>query len=146
MRIFNRILLIALLAAILVCIGAIIYLSLTPQPSDKFTEFYLLNQDGKASDYPREIKAGQPVTVILGVVNHETNPATYKVQIMVNGATINTLETGNLLNNQKLERKIDITLNNAGANQRVEFYLFMNNQENPHIKDPLVLIVNVAGG
>jgi len=146
MRIFNRILFIALLAAILVCIGTIIYLSLTPQPSDKFTEFYLLNQDGKASDYPEEIKAGQPVKVILGVVNHDTNPATYKVQIMVNGAIINTLETGNLLNNQKLERKIDFTLNHAGANQRVEFYLFMNNREKPHIKDPLVLIVNVAGG
>ena len=146
MRIFNKILFCVLLTTILVCIGFIVYLALTPNPEDRFTEFYLLNTDGKAAGYPVEIKAGQPATVILGVVNHETNPATYKVQIMVNGAIINTLETGNLLNNQKLERKIDITLNNAGANQRVEFYLFMNNQEKPHIKDPLVLIVNVAGG
>ena len=131
---------------ILVIIGltaAIVYLCVTPQPGDKFTEFYLLNQDGKASGYPREITAGQPAGVVAGIINREGIPAAYRIQIKANGAIIDSIETGTVVNGQKWERRVDFSINNAGDNQTVEFYLYMNKDVLPHIKDPLVLVMNV---
>ena len=131
---------------VLVIIGltaAIVYLSVTPPPGDKFTEFYLLNRDGKASGYPKEITAGQPAGVTAGIINHEGTPAAYTIQIKANGAIIDSIETGTVVNGQKWERRVDFSINNAGDNQAVEFYLYMNNDALPHIKDPLVLVMNV---
>jgi len=131
---------------ILLIIGltiSIALISLNPHPEDRFTEFYILNADGKAQDYPREIKAGQSATVIIGVVNHEGHPADYRVQILSNGAIINSIDTGTLLNEQKWEQNMALSLTNPGDNQKVEFFLFLKGEGNPHIKDPLILVINV---
>ena len=37
----------------------------------RFTEFYALGPEGKASGYPRELMVGEETVVILGVVNKE---------------------------------------------------------------------------
>jgi len=124
-------------------IVAIVYLSVSSQPGDKFTEFYLLGQDGKTSGYPKEIAAGQPAVVTAGIINHEGAPVAYTIQIKANGDIINSIETGKLLNDQKWEHRVDFNINNAGDNQKIEFYLYMNKEAVPHIKAPLVLVMNV---
>ncbi|MGD0854237.1 MAG: DUF1616 domain-containing protein [Dehalococcoidia bacterium] len=139
----NKAVFYVLILVIIGLIAAIVYFSVTHQPGDKFTEFYLLNQDGKASGYPAEIVAGQPASVIAGIINHEGTPVTYRIQIQANGAIINSIETGTLLNDQKWERRVDFSINNADDNQKVEFYLYTNKDLSPHIKDPLVLVMNV---
>ncbi|MCX6006178.1 MAG: DUF1616 domain-containing protein [Chloroflexi bacterium] len=132
-----------LILVIIGLIAAIVFLSVTPQPMDKFTEFYLLNQDGKASGYPAEIVAGQPASLITGIINHEGAPVTYRIQIQANGAIINSIETGTVLNDQKWEHQVDFSINSTGDNQTVKFYLYMNKEALPHIKDPLTLVTNV---
>jgi uncharacterized membrane protein len=140
---FNRALFIILVAVIIGLTAAIVYLSATPNAGDRFPEFYVLNSEGKASGYPREIMAGQPSTVTLGVINREGAPTAYRIQVAANGAIINSIETGTVLNGQKWERKVDFTLDSAGDNQTVEFYLYRNNETTPRIKDALVLKTNV---
>ena len=135
---------IILILIILIVAGAILFIALTPHDKDQFTEFYLLNQDGKASAYPSEIKAGQPLVVVLGIVNHEGSPSDYKIQIEQNGVIIKTVTAGVLQKTQKWEGKVDFTLDKTGVAQRIEFYIFLNNEEKPHIKDPLVLIVDAT--
>ena len=142
MNIFNKILSGVLVAAIILCTGFIIYLSVTPSANDKFTEFYILNESGKASDYPFDVKAGQPVSVVLGVVNHEYRTADYKIQIRQNGAIIKSIIVGPLPDKQKWEEKVDFTVEGSGRSQP-EFYLFKDNGEEPHIKDPLTLKLNI---
>jgi uncharacterized membrane protein len=140
----DKVLLIILILVIIVLAGAIIWVNLSPKPGDKFTEFYLLNQDGKASGYPAQTAVGQPVTVIIGVVNHERAPLNYRIEATVaNGAIIKSLETGMLSDGQKWEQKVDLVLNQAVNNQKVEFYLYPNKETKPLIKDPLVLLLNV---
>ena len=143
MTVFNKVLMAVLLAAILVTLGLIIYLQVTPPPSDRFTEFYLLNGDGKAADYPVEVHAGTPVTVTLGLINREGQTASYNINLVWNGVTIQSARVPALTQDQKWEGKTSFTLSAPGDNQTVEFYLFMNNGDKPHIKYPLLLRVNV---
>ena len=139
---FNKILSAALIAAIILCTGLIIYLSVTPSSNDKFSEFYILNENGKASGYPFEVKAGQPVTVMQGVVNHEYRPVDYKILIKQNGDIIKTVIVGLLQDKQKWQEKVDFAVKGSGASQ-VEFYLFTDGGTEPHIKDPLILKLNI---
>jgi uncharacterized membrane protein len=143
MNVLNKVLLVILSTAILVTLGMIIYLQVTPAPSERFTEFYLLNSDGKAVDYPAEVHAGMPVAVTLGLINREGNTASYIINLVSNGLTIQSVPVPGLTQDQKWEGKTSFTLNTPGDNQTVEFYLFMNNDDNPLIKDPLLLRVNV---
>ena len=117
----NKILSAVLIAAILICTGLIIYLAVTPQPSQRFSEFYILNRDGKASDYPSQAAAGQPVSVIVGIVNHEGGPSDYTVQIRENDAIIKSITVGTLKDGQKWEQPVEFSLNNAGDRPESEF-------------------------
>ena len=142
MNISDKILSAILIAAIALCTGFIIYLSITPSSNDKFTEFYILNDEGKASDYPFDVKAGEPVSVVLGVINHEYRPVNYKIQIKQNGAIIKSVIVGPLPDKQKWEEKVNFTVEGRGKSQ-LEFYLFTDDGEAPHIKDPLILKLNI---
>ncbi len=144
MSVLNKVLLGLTAAAILVSVAAIVYLQVTPPPSDRFTEFYLLSDNGTATGYPTTVRAGIPVPVILGVVNHEGYNASYKITVVSNGATLQSLRSPELAINQKWEEKTSFTLSNPGENQTVQFYLFMNNGDKPHIKDPLTLRLDVV--
>jgi len=140
----SKILSAVLIAAILICTGLIIYLAVTPQPSQRFSEFYLLNRDGKASNYPAQAAAGQPVTVIVGIVNHENGPSDYTVQIKENDAIIKSITAGKLNDGQRWEQPVEFTLSNAGDVRRVNFVLYKDGGAVPHIRDPLVLIMKVS--
>jgi len=139
---FDRVLSAALIVAIIVCTGFIIYLSITPSANDKFTEFYILNKNGKASAYPFDVKAGQPITVVLGVVNHEYRPVNYKIQVKQNSDIIKTVIVGPLQDKQKWEEKVDFTVEGSSKSQ-AEFYLFTDDDKEPHIQDPLILKLDI---
>ncbi len=133
-----------LIAVILICVAAIVCLAVTTQSSESFSEFYLLGKGGRAAGYPSQTAAGQPVSVIAGIVNHEGKPSDYTVQIRENDAIIKTITVGQLNDGQKWEQPVEFALNNAGEGRRVNFYLYKDNGAVPHIKDPLVLIMKVT--
>ena len=138
--------LLAVLTVVIVGLAAaIIFLAVVPGPDDRFTEFYLLNSDGKASDYPSDLSAGQSATVTIGVVNHEGGTASYRIQVTDDGAIINSIETGPVQDSQTWKKKVSFTLNTPGDNRTVAFQLFLTNESVPHIKDPLLLRLNVIG-
>ena len=121
----------------------IIVLSILPQPGSRFTEFYLLGDQGRAASYPSSIAAGQPVSVTIGIINHEGKSAIYEIRIVAEGAIIKAVQAGTLKDGQKWENKTDFTMDKPGARQKVEFYLYMNGEPAPHIKDPLTLLIDV---
>ena len=117
--------------AIVVVLGAIIYLSLVPQPGEKYTEFYILDSTGKTVDYPREVKMGQPVKVILGIVNHEFKVVNYRIEIKIGGNILNQKNVGKLEHNQKWEQIVDFVPNVLGNQQKVEFHLYKDAENIP---------------
>jgi uncharacterized membrane protein len=139
----NKALSILLIVAIVAAVGAIIYLSVTPKKGEKFTEFYILNAAGKAQDYPKQVTSGEPVDIVLGIVNHEYQPASYQVKIESGGIEISQVDIGTLAHEQKWQEKISFTPQYAGEKQRVNFYLYKNGEDAPYLKEPLRLYIDV---
>jgi len=140
----NRALFIFLAVAIFVTLGFIIYLAVTPQKVEKFTEFYILNTDGKAEDYPEQVVVGNPVNVLLGVINHEYQPADYKVELQMDSTKVGEANTGTLAYQQKWEQKVSFVPRVVGEGQRVDFVLYKNGETEPYLKEPLRLYIDVV--
>ena len=139
----NKALSIFLIVAIVATLGFIIYMVATPQKSEKFTEFYILSTEGKAQDYPNQVILGEPVDILIGVVNHEYQPASYRAKIKVGNIEVSEVNIGTLSNGEKRERKISFTPQFAGERQRIDFYLYKNGEDEPYLKEPLRLYIDV---
>jgi uncharacterized membrane protein len=86
----DKILTLILAIAILASIFALIYVITTPKQGEKFTEFYILGEKGKASDYPTRLRIGQNASVIIGIANHEYGKVNYTIEIwLVNASYVN---------------------------------------------------------
>lgn len=140
---FEKILIVLLATAILGAIGFIIYTFVQPQTRETFTEFYILGANGKAGEYPRELRANETGQVTVGVVNHEGVEANYHIEIKINGVTVAKKEPIVLKNSEKWEQLVSFTPANPGGNEKVEFFLYRDNNTNPYLK-PLVLWLNVS--
>lgn len=70
-----------LLLAIVAAVATTIYVVVVPKEGEKFTEFYILGEKGKAADYPTDLYAGKAASVIIGVGNHEYRNVTYIVEL-----------------------------------------------------------------
>jgi uncharacterized membrane protein len=140
----NRALLIFLAVAIAVSLGFIIYLNVVPQEVNKFTEFYILNVDGKAGDYPERVVAGNPVEVLIGVANHEYQPADYTVAVRMNGQEVGKADVGTLAYQQKWEQKVSFIPQTVGDGQLVDFFIYRDGQTQPYLKEPLTLHIDVV--
>jgi uncharacterized membrane protein len=140
----NKALFVILSAAIVVSLGFIIYIAVTPQKVNKFTEFYILNVDGKAGDYPKQVVAGNPVDVRLGVVNHEYQPADYRLEIQMDSAKVGEIDIGTLAYQQKWEQKVSFIPRVVGEGQIVDFILYKDGGTEPYLKEPLTLHIDVV--
>jgi uncharacterized membrane protein len=139
----NRALIIFLAAALLIVAGITVYVYSTPSPKDKFSEFYILNTDGRAIGYPQQVAAGEPVRLLMGIVNHEKLTLSYRVKLVSNGAEISAWDIGRLPDGGKWEQAVAFTPRAAGTGQKYEFYLYKDDSGSPHIKDPLVLWLDI---
>jgi uncharacterized membrane protein len=133
-----------LIVAIVATLGFIIYMIATPQEGEKFTEFYILNTEGKAQDYPKQVILGEPVDIVIGVVNHEYKPASYQIKIKIGDIEVAEANIGTLANGEKWEEIISFTPQFAGERQRVDFYLYQNGEDEPYLKEPLRLFIDVV--
>jgi len=127
--------------AILVTIGLIVYLTVTPKAGDKFTEFYILGFGGKAEGYPKELTLGEKAKVIVGIVNHEYQNLSYRLEIAINGVSNKTVNSIVLAHKEKWENEVSFIPTKVGEKQKVEFLLYRTGQEEPCRK--LHLWINV---
>ena len=135
-KIDNRKIVISILAVIVVALGYLGYIIASPKPG--FTEFYFLS-------YPTQVVLGTPIDVSIGVVNHEYELTSYRVDIMVNGIKNKGISIGELAHKEEWQEVVSFTLDEAGDGQKVEveFYLYKNNEVSPYFKDPLLLTIDV---
>ena len=119
----DRLLSVILIVAIVLAISMVIYVIVTPKEGEKFTEFYILGPDGKASDYPTELSVGEEGAVIIGVVNHEYAVVTYQLEVRLDGAVIGG-ERIALEHNETWEHPFTFRETKTGEDQKLEFLLF----------------------
>jgi len=145
----DKVLSVVLVVAILGAIGTLGYAIAAPKVGEEFTEFYILGPHGKAENYPTELKVGEEGKVIMGIVNHEQEWASYKVEVWIDGEKAKLRIDGEdrdeiiveLENEGKWEKKVGFVPQKAGEKQKVEFVLYKDGE--PYFEEPLHLWIDV---
>ena len=119
----DKVLSVLLAISIILAISATAYVILVPKEGEKFTEFYILGPDGKASSYPTNLTVGQTGNVTVGIVNHEYSTVNYEMIIKLNNQTINDTNI-TLSNNETYSVPFTFTPSTYGQNQELEFLLY----------------------
>jgi uncharacterized membrane protein len=139
----NKVLSVVLVVAILGVLGTLVYVIARPKTGEKFTEFYILGEGGKAQDYPRELTAGEKVTVTVGIINHEYQTVDYSVEVRVGDILVDQAGPLTLAHEEKWEGNLIFSSLTTGR-QKAEFFLYRDNGTEPYM-EPLRLWVEVTG-
>lgn len=71
----------------------VVYVAVTPPAvTDSYSELYLLDSNGTASDYPTNLTPGETGTFVVGVANHEHETLTYRIELRYGERAIETIE------------------------------------------------------
>ena len=138
----DKVLSIILAVSIILAISATAYVIAVPKEGEKFTEFYILGPDGKASNYPTNLTVGQTGNVTVGIVNHEYSTVNYEMIIKLNNQTINDTNI-TLSNNETWQQSFTFAPSSYGQNQELEFLLYKL-PDNNTVYRSLHLWVNVG--
>ena len=138
----NKVLSIILVLTVLGAFGIIGYAISTPKLGQKFTEFYILGVNNEATDYPRKLNVGQEGRVTIGIINHEYETVSYRLEIRINGAKNNQVEPIVLENDEKWTQEVSFVPQTAGERQKVEFFLYKNGEAELYL-EPLRLWIDV---
>ena len=122
--IWGRTLSIILVLVILGTLGILGYVLSNPVLEVGFTEFYILGLSGEAADYPGKLRLGTDGEVMLGIINQEHEPATYRIEIVIDGGKNNEIGPMMLEHDNKWEEMVNFTPDRIGDKQKVEFLLY----------------------
>jgi uncharacterized membrane protein len=148
----DKVLSVVLAVVIAGAIGTLGYVIAAPKVGEKFTEFYILGPEGKAEHYPEELKVGEEGRVIVGIVNHEQEQASYKVEVWIDGEKAKLRIGGEdrdeimveLENEEEWREEVSFVPQKAGEKQKVEFVLYKDGE--PYFKQPPYLWIDVEEG
>jgi uncharacterized membrane protein len=144
LRSFDKGLYVVSTLSILILIITFSYLSLSPVAGEKYSEFYILDTQGKTTDYPYQIKLGDSSSTLIGIVNREEELTDYRVEIDISSQKVAEIYTGKLNNNEKWEKLIEVVPQHSGNNQKIEFWLFKEGEAQPYNKNALHLFIDVV--
>lgn len=138
----SKLLSIFLIITIFAALAAIIWI-INRSPQEEIIEFYLLNTEGKAYDYPTEVQAGSEFSVIAGIINNGPDEAAFHIETAINEESYSDIGPINIKHIEKHEVTISISPSDQGEHQKVEFILIQEGKEPP--LHSLVLWIDVTG-
>lgn len=112
-----------LIFSIVMVLGMIFFITATPKIGERFTEFYIMGPEGKAENFPVNLKYQNPVTIPVGVINHEYASVNYTVQVALDRQVI-TDTWFRLNNNEAWEKNMTFAPDKEGTGIKLEFWLF----------------------
>ncbi|HDR72948.1 MAG TPA: DUF1616 domain-containing protein, partial [Methanoculleus sp.] len=123
--------------SILLALATTVLVMAVPKDGEKFTEFYILGENGQAAQYPRKITLDEPHHLLIGIGNHEYRDVEYMIEVF--GVRVNTdaiasttrIDSMQLLDRfslslasgQELERSYAFTVD-SGEFNRIDLLLF----------------------
>lgn len=128
----NKFLSVMLTVSILAVVGILGYALAKPKIGERFTEFNILPLEGEVVAYPQELKIGETGWVIVGIVNREREPVTYRVVLLMDGVKNNEVGPVMLEQDGKWQATLGFTPDRLGSNQKVEFLLYKNEESEAH--------------
>jgi len=116
---FDKLLNSILAIFIIIIVVLLVYVIIVPKTGEQFTEFYLLGPGRIGANYSTTLAVGENASVILGIVNHESQTINYTIEVwLVNQTTIynqTTLENKTVYDHVWFIDKITIILNHTPA-------------------------------
>ncbi|MGA9048005.1 MAG: DUF1616 domain-containing protein [Dehalococcoidia bacterium] len=140
----RKVIWVAVLLAAFGAVSTLIYFEVSLPGKSVPTDFYILNAEGKAENYPSQVKAGDNITLTAVVINHESQPVSYFIKAVANGNTIGEASTLSLAEGAKWEGKVSLTLKVTGQRQKIDLYLYKDSEQEPYFKEPLGLYIDVT--
>jgi len=131
---WDKVLSIILVVAIVGALGSLGYVIATPKVRERFTEFYVLGLEGKAIDYPRELRVGEEGRVIVGIINRERETVSYWVKVRIDGVRDNQTGPLELGHDEEWKEIVSFTPDRVGDTQKVEFLLYKDMESEPYLK------------
>jgi uncharacterized membrane protein len=126
--VWDRALSVILALAILGALGTLGYVIASPKVGERFTEFYIEGLEGKAIGYPKELVVGEEGKVIVGIINREHETVTYQVEVVIDEIKNSEVGPVTLDHDGEWEEIVGFTPGRAGDNQKVEFLLYKQGQ------------------
>lgn len=131
---WDKTLSIILIVSILGALGTMGYVMARPKVGETFTEFYILGVEGKAADYPEELVMGEEGEVTIAIINQEHRPVSYQLEARINGMKNSKVGPIILNHEERWEGKANFVPKMSGDNQKVEFLLYKNGENEPYLK------------
>lgn len=131
---------------VLVILGALamfIYTVATPNIGQKFTEFYILEQQGNKASFPIELKVGEEAKIVVGIINNEYDTVSYRIEGRINDIKHTEVNDITLEHGEKWEGELTFTPEVTGAQQELQFFLYKNGDTEAYL-EPLRLWVDVV--
>jgi len=141
-RILNAILVLGILITIII----VVYAVTVPREGEKFTEFFILDENRSASDYPHLIIPGKDYPMYVGIGNHEFSDARYTIETwmlltefdnVTKSSRIVVMDPSDrlsliLAHNETAIVPYNLSVKKIGYN-RVEFLLFKETVSGPEV-------------
>jgi uncharacterized membrane protein len=138
-----------LAGGMLVTLGLAILTFWLPTSGKFVTEFYILGKDGFIENYPYKMSIDDPVTVTIGVVNHERAESKYRIEVWItdslNGehqVRVTPSPEFLLQPGEKYEQPVSWHMRQVGDDQKVELLLFYKDNIAPYRR--LQMWINVG--
>jgi uncharacterized membrane protein len=138
---FDKVTSLILLILLAASIVTVIYITVNPQSGEKFTEFYILGENGKAGNYPTNLTLGETGNLTMGIVNREQNTTSYYLVVQLNGTKLYN-NTFTLTKNETKEIPLNFKATTTGQNQKMEFMLYKL-PDNTDVYRSLTMYINV---
>jgi uncharacterized membrane protein len=140
---WDKALSVILALAILGVPGAVGYVIVEPKVGTEFSELYILGLEGEKIHYTLELVAGEETSLTVGIINQERETTVYQVEVRVGGEKNNEVGPIMLEHGQRWEGEVSFIPQIPGENQKVEFLLYKNGEDEPYV-EPLRLWVDVT--
>ncbi len=120
---------IVLMLVIALGVRAFVQAAVVPGRDPAMTEFFLLNENGLAEDYPTIVHPAQTLVAYYGIANREDQAADYWVEVVAAGETIGKSKPVDLDVGEELESAVIVKWPDRGdlalpRSQKVEFILY----------------------
>ncbi len=128
----------ALALSILLAVGTVLYFLARPKVTERYTEFYVLGAGGSLEGYPLEAVEGEPVVVVLGIVNAEHEHVHYRVERDVSGGERAEMARIELADGQRWEEPLAFSMSlpeghsDACYLEKLTFLLYKDDQTEPY--------------
>ena len=117
---------------LIIALISIVWIFFVPSPSEYLTEYYILGREELGEDYPRQLVAGEPFEITIGVRNLEGEDHYYHVEALdASGLVVSSLPFV-VRDGQGTEFSLAFTPGETGEDVKIRFFLLMDGGSTPY--------------